>query len=102
MKTNKDILIKTSFILSICMSAIGFWLFIHNEKGVNIYLILGLIFHLFFLITALYEIFSSTQISNTEKITWTIGLIILGSIGGLIYLLRLRKNIEQSLNTTKN
>ena len=102
MKTNRDILIKTSFILSICLSGIGFWLSIHHGKGSDIYLILGLIFHLTFLATVLYEIFSSSRISNTEKITWTIGLVLLSSIGGLIYLLLLRKNIDQSLDSIKN
>jgi hypothetical protein len=102
MKTNRDILIKTSFILSFCLSCIGFWLTFHHGKGADIYLILGLTFHLAFLSIALYEIFRSSRISKTEKIIWTICLVLLGSIGGLIYLLLLRKNIDQSLESLKN
>jgi heme/copper-type cytochrome/quinol oxidase subunit 4 len=98
MKTNRNILIKVSFILSICLSAIGFWLSLHHETGADIYLIIGLIFHLTFLAIALFEIFSSSRISTSEKIIWTIGLVILSSIGGLIYLLVLRKNVDQSFN----
>jgi heme/copper-type cytochrome/quinol oxidase subunit 4 len=97
MKTKRDILIKTSFVLSICLSTIGFWLSIHDGKGADIYLILGLILHLAFLIIAFYEIFSSSGLSKTEKIIWTVGLIVLSSIGGLIYLLILRKNIGPTL-----
>lgn len=102
MKTNRDFLIKTSFILSFCLSCIGFWLTVHHGKGADIYLILGLTFHLAWLTIALYEIFSSSRISKTEKIIWTIVLVLLESVGGLIYLLLLRKNINQSLVPIKN
>ncbi len=102
MKTNRDIIIKTSLILDFCLSGIGFWLSIHHGKGADIYLILGFIFHLAWLATALYEIFRLSLISKIEKILWTIGLVLLGSFGGLIYLLVLRKNIDQSLDSIKN
>jgi hypothetical protein len=102
MKTNRDFLIKISFILSFCLSCIGFWLAVHHGKGANIYLILGLAFHLAWLTIAFYEIFNSSRISKTEKIIWTIVLVLLESIGGLIYLLLLRKNINQSLDPIKN
>lgn len=102
MKAKRDILLKTSFVLNFCLSCIGFWLTVHHGKGADIYLILGLIFHLTFLATALYEIFSSYRISKTEKIIWTIVLVLSSSIGGLIYLLQLRKNINQSLDLIIN
>jgi len=102
MKADRNILITTSLILDFCLSGIGFWLTVHHGKGANIYLILGLIFHLAWLATVLYEIFRSFRISKTEKIIWTIVLVLLGSIGGLIYLLLLRKNINQFLDPIKN
>jgi hypothetical protein len=102
MKAKRDILLNTSLILDFCLSGIGFSLTVHHGKGADVYLILGFIFHLAWLTTALYEIFRSSRISKTEKNIWTIVLVLSGSIGGLIYILLLRKNINQTLDPIKN
>jgi hypothetical protein len=94
MNPDRDIFIKTIFIVSIILSFIGFFMSFNNRDGADILIITGLISTLIFLGIAIYEILNSSLLSKSEKIMWTIGIIVLSSVGGLIYLLFLRKRID--------
>lgn len=90
---NVEIIFKTSFIISFISSIIGAFLKIFYSVETEALLIIGVIATLIFIIIAIYEVTTSTKISNTEKTMWTIAFLFFSSIAGLIYFLVGRKRI---------
>ena len=89
---NKQIL-NLSFVLSIVIVLVGALFKIMHYPFSQLLLIVGLISMLVFWYVAISEIRSSTKIDGTEKFMWIFGIIFLGSIAGLVYLLSARKRI---------
>ena len=94
MKINRDFLIKTCFFSNIVLAGIGFSIFPEHKTGADIFLVFALIFILGFLSIAIYEIVNSSKLSKTEKILWPIGIILLSSIGQIIYLVSRKKYFD--------
>jgi hypothetical protein len=89
---NKQIL-NLSFVLSIVIVLVGALFKIMHYPFSQLLLIVGLISMLVFWFVAISEIKSSTKIDGTEKFMWIFGIIFLGSVAGLVYLLSARKRI---------
>lgn len=86
-------LYKIAFLLSISVGLTGLFLKIMHSSAVQILIPLGLFFTLVYAIIALYEIYKSDRIALDEKIMWTAGFIVIGSIAGLLYLFMGRQRI---------
>ena len=84
---------KTSFIISMLFTIIGAYLKITHSEGAETLLIVGLISTLIFIVSAIYEVRTSTRIAPSEKTMWTIAFIFFNGIAGLIYFLIGRKRI---------
>ena len=82
-----------SFILAFFIVILGTFFKIEHYPHTKLVLVIGLIFHLIFLITAIYEVRKSKKIEVSEKFMWTVGFIFFGSVAGLVYLLSARKRI---------
>ena len=54
---------------------------------------MGLIASAVFIITAVYEVVTSSRIRQQEKVMWTIALILGGSISGILYIILGRKRV---------
>jgi hypothetical protein len=91
MKTG--IIVKTSFALSILTTVVGTCLKIIHAGGAEVFLIIGLIASLIFIVTAVYEVRTSKRIGYAEKTMWTIALIFIGGITGIIYMIVGRRRI---------
>ena len=98
-KMKRDSVIKISFLISVVGILIGSVLKIMHSSFAEFLLPISIVFYIVFAVLALYEIYRSPNIETTEKIMWTIGLLFLGSIVGIVYLVAGRKRI---INTNRN
>ena len=86
-------LYKIALLLSIAVGLTRLLLKIMHISAGQIFIPLGLLFTLVYVIIALYEIYGSNRITVNEKIMWTAGFIILSAITGLLYLFMGRPRI---------
>ena len=100
MKT--DHVLKISFFISVIGILFGAVLKIMHSPFADLLLELSFAFYLVFAVLALYEVYQSNKIETTEKIMWTIGLLFLGSIVGILYLVAGRKRIVNNLTNTNS
>ena len=85
--------VKTTFIVGLLITLIGAYMKMTHSQGAEAFLIIGVIAWLSFIVTAIYEVRTSSRIDNTEKTMWTIAFILLGGIAGLIYFSMGRRRI---------
>lgn len=87
MKNLRKIIINTSYVICLISSFIAVFVGINHSNSAllirNISTVLGMIF----ISIALYEILRSSQFITSEKIIWTICIVLLSPITGLFYLL---------------
>jgi hypothetical protein len=86
-------IVKASFITSFILTWGGALMKIMHYRGANALMIAGFVATLVFIISAITEIRKSNRIGASEKTMWTIGLIFLNGLSGLIYILFARKRI---------
>jgi len=96
MKSTRDYITYFSYILSIFILIGGALVKIIHWPGSHLFLVLGILLLVVFIISALSEVYSSKNIKTDEKVMWTVGFIMFGSISGFIYLAMARKRILQS------
>ena len=89
----RDTLINISFAVGFGISIYAAYLKTFHVNTSVALLVLGGIATLTFILTSLNEVFGSTRINKSEKIMWTICLILLTYISGFVYLLSGRKRI---------
>jgi hypothetical protein len=85
--------VKYSYITSMLLTIIGALMKINHVPFSNVFLAIGLIALLIFIIYAIIEVNRSKKISDSEKFMWNVGFIFFGSITGLIYIFSARKRI---------
>ena len=90
---NTKSILQISFIFSFLTVIVGAFLKIEHYPYAYLTIIVGLLFHLIFLIAGIYEVSKSKKIEVSEKFMWTVGFIFFGSVAGLVYLLSARKRI---------
>ena len=100
MKT--DHVFKVSFFISVIGILFGAVLKIMHSPFADLLLELSFAFYLVFAVLALFEVYQSNKIETTEKIMWTIGLLFLGSVVGILYLVAGRKRIVNNLTNTNS
>jgi Phospholipase_D-nuclease N-terminal len=94
---NLQQIVKWSFLVSLVFGVIGACLKIMHKSGADIFLMIGLVATLIFMVSAITEVFSSRRIAHSEKIMWTIGFIFFSGIAGLVYFLLGRRRIAESV-----
>jgi hypothetical protein len=92
-KSSRDTLITVNFAIGFSFLLIASILRISHWQGAQTLLIGGFVATLVYMVIALYEVFKSTRINKPEKIMWTICIILLSPIAGLVYMLSGRKRI---------
>ena len=90
---NLGFFVKSSFFAGVIFSFIGAFLKITHREGADVFLTAGIIASLLFIVTAIYEVRSSTRISHREKTMWTIAFLFLNGFAGFIYFFLGRKRI---------
>ena len=93
-------ILNISFFISVIGISTGAVLKIMHSPFGDLLLQISFAFYLVFAVLALYEVFQSNKIETVEKIMWTIGILFLGSIIGILYLLFGRKRIVNNLTNT--
>jgi hypothetical protein len=88
-----SIVLIITFAVGLCISAYEAYLKTFHLSGSIVILIIGALSTLIFILTSLNEVLSSTRIKKSEKIMWTICLILLNWITGFVYLISGRKRI---------
>ena len=89
---NKQIL-NISLLFSVIIVIVGTLFKILHYTYSQLFLASGFIAMLVFCFVAISEIRSSTKINQSEKFMWIFGLIFIGSITSLVYILSARKRI---------
>ena len=92
METRKKDLFKKAFAIAFFFSIIGALLKINHTENSSIFLIIGIISTLVYIIIGIYEVNNSTKIRNSEKVLWTIGFLVFSFFVGIYYFMN-RKNI---------
>lgn len=89
---NKQIL-NVSLVFSVIITIVGALFKIMHYPYSQLFLATGFVAMLVFCIVAISEIKSSTKINQSEKFMWIFGLIFIGSVTSLVYILSARKRI---------
>jgi hypothetical protein len=93
MKSSKDILLYTTFLIGFIIASVyGLFKISHMPLYWPI-LAFGIVATLIFIVLTINEVVNSAHIKYSEKIMWTICLIFLSNLTGFIYLLWGRKRI---------
>ena len=100
-KMNKEQILKISFFIWFVGMLIAAVLKIMHYSYGEFLLNVSMAFYLVFTCMVIYEVLKSDKIERSEKIMWTIGMLFLGAIAGILYLLVARKRIvNPERNTT--
>ena len=83
--------IKSCFYIACILTLVGALFTIQHYVGAAFILLAAIPFSIIFLINALSEIHRSSRLSGSEKIIWTIGLLMTSGIAGLVYVSSARK-----------
>ena len=90
---NISSLFKPAFFGSLLFGFVGVLLKFLHVQGVDIILILSAIFTVVYVVSAIYEIHSSSRIQMNEKLMWTCAFILLSMVAGLVYYFMGRRRI---------
>lgn len=82
------------FLVSFSMTMIGAIMKILHYDGSDTLMMVGFIGSALFACMAIYVVVSGKAFCRSEKIMWTMALIFLGSLGGLIYILAGRRQLK--------
>jgi drug/metabolite transporter (DMT)-like permease len=86
-------IVRWSYIVGLITTLAGAYLNILHAQGADVLLALGLGASLVFILTAIYEVQTSKRIGSQDKIMWTIALIFMSGIAGLMYFFWVRKRV---------
>ena len=76
---------KPTFLLSLLVQLTMLILKITHQRGVHTLIILSFILTIIWIISALYEIYGSNNVTIKEKIMLTIAFLLLSTFTGLLY-----------------
>jgi hypothetical protein len=91
-------LMRISFGIGIVFIIVGAWFKLLHYQNADIFLTIGIIASIIFLVIVLYEIHSSKKVRGPEKIMWTVGFIFINTITGLMHFLIGRQKIIKKHN----
>ena len=93
MKSFKTIVLITSFATGFVIAFITVFFKFSQIQNSFALIITGITAMLIFMVISINEVGASTKINKSEKIIWTISLILLCNLAGLLYLIYSRKRI---------
>jgi hypothetical protein len=93
MKKYRKIIIISSYVIGLISSFISVLISTNQIDDVLLINIIICVSGVIFIGVSLYEIISSTHLRTTEKIIWSICIILLNPFSGLFYLLGGRQKI---------
>jgi small-conductance mechanosensitive channel len=96
-----DTILKTSLLSSWLIAFAGAFFKIMHLQGAEWILITAVATYVVFIACAIYEIQNAGTFSKSEKIMWTIALLFMSNIAGLIYVLTARKQISSNKNAVQ-
>ena len=95
---NKIIFVKALFLIGSIAIIVGAWYKILHSENADLFLSIGLVLIPLFTISALYEIHTSARINMQEKVMWTIGLLFMNTLAGLLYVFIRRPRVIKDEN----
>ena len=84
-----------SFLLSFVLTILGAYLKIMHNPAADTILIIGLIATPVYMLLALFEVWNTDVFTHSDKVMWTIAILLLSGIGGLIYFLMGRRRLTR-------
>jgi len=88
---NKVIAYKHSLISTIILSLVGAYFKIAHYPYGDLLTELSFLISLVFIVLGLLDVFLKSNYKVIEKIMWTVGLVLLSWIGGLLYYSKFKK-----------
>ena len=85
-----------SFLLSFVLTILGAYLKIMHMNGADTLLMIGLFATAVYAILALFEIWNSAVFTHGDKIMWTVAILFLSGIGGIMYFLMGRQRFKRA------
>ena len=86
-------IVKTSFWLTFALSLTGAILKLQKLDYSGVFLTLGILALITFIVSCLLEVYASKNIEGTEKFMWTIGFVFFWFITAIVYFISGRKRI---------
>lgn len=93
MEIEKKNLFKRAFAVSLLFTLVGSMMKIYHWEYSSIFLIIGILSTLLYVVIGIYEVNNSKRINSSEKVLWTIGFIMFSFFVGLFYLISGRKKV---------
>ena len=93
MKLYNKRLVPFSFFTALVGTTTGATLNIMHYAASDVLLGTGLVAAFIFFVASLYEINSSTQISHRQKMKWTTGFLLFGTLAAPLYMLIGRRRV---------
>ena len=85
--------VKTSFWLTFALTLTGAILKLQKLDYSGVFLTLGILALITFIVSCLLEVYESKNIEGTEKFMWTIGFVFFWFITAIVYFTSGRKRI---------
>lgn len=95
-------LLHLSFSVGLGISVYAILLGLAGLQAGVVILALSSITTLVFLIMILVEVLGSTRINRSEKVVWTVSIILFHYLAGLVYLLRGRRHVASEFSGAAN
>lgn len=86
-------IIKFSFLGGLITASIGAFLKILHAEVPDMLLAICLVLNVIFIATSVYEVRSSIRIDFREKTMWTIALLFMPGLSGIVYFLLGRRRV---------
>ena len=90
--------VKASFWLTFALTLIGAILKLQKLEFSGVFMTLGILALITFIVSCLLEVYESKTIDGTERFMWTIGFVFLWFMTGIFYLISGRKRILKQIN----
>lgn len=90
--------VKTSFWLTFALSLIGAILKLQKLEFSGVFMTIGILALITFIVSCLLEINESKTIDGTERFMWTIGFVFFWFITAIVYIISGRKRILKQTN----
>ncbi len=86
-------LVPISFIAGALFTMVAAYLQITHHDSAQHFFVIGLICNVLFIILAIVEVWNTDRVRKQDRVMWTVAILLLGSIGGLLYFIFGRKKI---------
>lgn len=91
-------IVKTSFWLTFALSLTGALLKLQKLEFSGVFMTIGILALITFIVSCLLEINESKTIDGTERFMWTIGFVFFWFITAIVYIISGRKRILKQTN----